>query len=342
MELLYFCVHFRRIIDVNINRLDESLKLTEDIVRFLLSDPNLLSRIRKIRQDFLQFKLSLPIKDIIGARKSQEDPGRKAAFDSRTSKNSSAVILANLTRGKEASRTLEEVCRTVDFRASRQMKQIRFTLYDLEKEIVSLVEKKFDPSLHVIIDEKYLSSSNVEKLAKTLADNGATMIQLRIHSLTDRDFLGYAHKIRRAILAQNVKFVINNRVDIAIACGADGVHLGRDDLPIHKARKILGDMAIIGASARTVKDAKKSEREGADYLGVGAIYATKTKEDARRCDLKVLRLICTSVRIPVIGIGGVNAENYKTILRAGASGIAVASYVFEGNIRKRLRSLTGK
>ncbi len=335
-------MHFRRIIDVNINRLDESLKLTEDIVRFLLSDLNLLSRTRRIRQDFLQFKRSLPIKNIIGARQSQRDPGRKAAFDSRTTKNSNTVILANLTRAKEASRTLEEVCRTLDFRTSRQMKQIRFKLYDLEKEIVSLIEKKFDPSLHVIMDEKYLNSSDVEKVTKILADNGATMIQLRIHSLTDRDFLRYARKIRRAISAQNVKFVINNRADIAVACDADGVHLGRDDLPIGEARKILGDMSIIGASARTVKDARKLEREGADYLGVGAIYATKTKEDARRCDLKVLRSICASVRIPVIGIGGVNAENYKTILRAGASGIAVASYVFEGDIRKRLRSLTRK
>lgn len=340
--MLYLSVHFRRIIDVNLNRLDESLKLTEDIVRFVLSVPNLLSQTRKIRHDFLEFKRSLPLKDFIDARQSQKDPGRIAKFDSRSRKNSTELILANLTRAKEAARILEEAFKTYDHRPSRQMKQIRFQVYDLEKKIVSLVEKKFDPSLHVIIDEKYLHSYDVEKVTKTLAENGATMIQLRIQSLTDCDFLRFARRIRGAIKEKTVKFVVNNRADIAAACGADGVHLGKDDLPIREARKILGGMSIIGASARNVKDAKRAEKEGADYLGVGAVYPTKTKTDAGRCEIKMLRSICNAVKIPVIGIGGVNAGNYKTILRAGASGIAVASFVFGGDIKKRLRSLTRK
>ena len=111
-------------------------------------------------------------------------------------------------------------------------------------------------------------------------------------------------------------------------------------MPISVARHIVGDMAIIGASARTITEARKAESEGADYLGIGALYTTSTKPDSRRCTIATLRAICRAVEIPVIGIGGINDSNYSSILRAGASGITVASFIFEGNMKQNLRSLT--
>ncbi len=333
---------FLRIIDVNLNRLDESLKLIEDIIRFNITDHDLLSQIRIIRKELLDFKRRLPVKNVIQARQSRKDPGRKAGFDLKRTKPSNAVLLSNITRAKEAARTLEETCKTLDIESSRRMKEIRFKIYDLEKDIITKITKKFDPSLHVIIDEHYLQSCDVAEVTKILAANGATMIQLRVKSLSDRIFLKFAKKISNAIRKEKVKFIINNRPDIAMACNAHGVHLGKKDMPVSAARMIMGEMAIIGASAHNVREAKQAEREGADYLGVGALYATETKEDARPCKISTLRSICRSTKIPVIGIGGVNDRNYKSILRAGASGIAVASFVFEGNVKKRLRSLTRK
>jgi thiamine-phosphate pyrophosphorylase len=331
-----------RIIDVNLNRLDESLKLVEDIIRFDITDHVLLSQIRIIRRAFLDLKRKLPLKDVILARQSRKDPGRKTGFDIKGIRDSNAVILSNITRAKEAARTLEETCKTFDNESSRLMKEIRFNIYDLEKDIITRITKKFDPSLHVIIDEHYLQSCDVVEVTKTLTANGATMIQLRVTTLTDRAFSKYAHKIRKAIGEKNVKFIVNNRADIAIACNAHGIHLGQNDMPVSTARRIMGDAAIIGASARSIKEALKAERDGADYLGVGAIYPTKTKPDAGKCTIRTLRSICRSVKIPVIGIGGVNDRNYKSILRAGAAGIAVASFVFGGNVKNRLRSLTRK
>ncbi len=333
---------FLRIIDVNLNRLDGSLKLIEDIARFNISDRRILIQTRNIRNAFRDFKKSLPLREVILSRRSKEDPGRPAKFDAGATKTSTAVILSNLARAKEASRTLEETCGTLDAKLSGSMKEIRFKIYDLERDLVKYIDRRFDPYLHVIIDEQYLRSRSVEEVTRTLVKNGATMIQLRITSLNDRSFLKYANAIRKIIGKKDVKFIVNNRPDIALACNAHGVHLGQEDMPVIVARRIMGDAAIIGCSARSVKEARKAESDGADYLGVGAIYPTKTKPDARKCAISTLRSICRSVKIPVIGIGGVDDSNYKSVLRAGASGIAVASFVFEGNMKDRLHSLTRK
>ena len=166
------------------------------------------------------------------------------------------------------------------------------------------------------------------------------MIQLRAKTMHDAEFLRNARKIRKAINGRNVKFIINNRLDIALACAADGLHLGQTDMPVRDAREIAGDMLIIGASARKLEQAVRAESQGADYLGVGAVFPTRTKNDARVCGLKTLRMISSRVRIPVIAIGGITDKNYHNVLRAAAAGIAVSSYLFEGNLRKRLRSLT--
>jgi len=335
-------VSFFRIIDVNLNRLDESLKLIEDLARFHLADREVLLQTRKIRNALRAFKKSLPLNEIVRSRRSKEDPGRSAKFDARARKSSTAMIISNLMRAKEASRILEETCKILNPGLSGSMKEIRFKIYDLEKDIFESINRHFDPRFHVIIDEKYLASYDVERITRTLMSNGATMIQLRIKTLSDRTFLKYARKIRKTIGKKDTTFIINNRPDIAVACDAHGLHLGQKDMPIRVARKSMGDMAIIGVSARTITEAKKAESEGADYLGVGALYATSTKSDSRRCTITTLRAICRAVEIPVIGVGGIDNKNYKSILRAGASGIAVASFIFEGNVKKNLRSLTRK
>lgn len=331
-----------RVLDVNLNRLDESLKLIEDITRFHLENRTLLSQIRSIRKNFLALKRLLPMEKIIGARQSSRDLGRKAKFDSINKKNTNAVILSNLWRAKESSRIIEEMLKNLDIRLSRKTKEIRFQVYDLEKNIVSSLRRKFDPSLHAIIDERYVRFSDIRGVTNTLVNNGATMIQLRARELSARSFLRYANRIRHAIKKTNVKFIINNRLDIALACDADGLHVGQKDIPLAHARKIMGDTSIIGASAHNLREAKIAEAQGADYLGVGSIYPTKTKPEARICSLPTLRSICRSIKIPVIGIGGINDKNYRAILRAGASGIAVASFLFEGNLAGRTRSLTHK
>lgn len=335
-------MQWERIADANLNRLNESLKFIEDIIRFVVADRRLLVRARYIRQEFLLVKKALPIHRIIRFRDSQKDLGRKAGFDSADKKNMADLVVANFMRAKESSRILEETMKCAYPKVSARVKKIRFKIYAIEKLVISHFKKVFDPSLYVILDEKYVKKPRLKQVIEVLKRHGATMIQLRIQSLSDRMFLSHARIVTNNLKSCDIRFIINNRLDIALACGADGVHLGQEDVPIGVARRTLGDGSIIGSSAHDFAQARKAEREGADYIGVGSIFPTRTKCDAKVCGLRALSAICKAVTIPVVGIGGISVDNYKSVLGAGASGIAVSSFLFEGDLKNNLHSLTLK
>ncbi|NOR17474.1 thiamine phosphate synthase [candidate division WOR-3 bacterium] len=333
-------MNWERIADVNLNRLNEALKFIEDVIRFSLENKVLLIRIRKIRNEFLKIKKDISLADIINSRQSSHDLGRAAKFDIQTKKTSEDLIIANLTRAKESARIIEEILKSINLKISNRMKEIRFQLYDLEKYIIGCLKKIFNPRINVVIDEKYLSAYRIKNMMDVLENNGVTMIQLRIKTLSDRKFYNYAVRIKKFLKKKEIKFIINNRLDIARASGADGVHLGQDDMPARMARRILGENYIIGVSAHNIDEANKAEKEGADYIGVGSIFRTKTKSDAHICGLSVLKSICKKITIPVVGIGGITNRNYRDVFRAGAAGIAVSSYLFEGDLLKNISLLT--
>lgn len=334
-------MNWERIADVNLNRFNESLKFIEDIIRFSLENKVLLLQIRKIRNEFLKTKKVISLADIINFRQSSRDLGRTAKFDIQAKKTSKDLVIANLTRAKESARIIEEVFKSIDLKTSSRMKEIRFQLYDLEKFVIESLKRIFNPRINAVIDEKYLLRYRIKNMINILENNGVTMIQLRIKTLSDRKFYNYAVRIKKSLKKKEIKFIINNRLDIARAVSADGVHLGQEDMPIDVARRALGDGSIIGASAHNLAEARKAEKDGADYIGVGSIFATKTKPDAKTCGLQRLRAICKAATIPVVGIGGITADNYKSVRKAGASGIAVSSFLFGGNLKNNLHSLTG-
>lgn len=331
-----------RIADVNINRLDESLKFIEDIVRFNLENRSLLRKVRMLRTMFLHVKKSLLDQRIMTFRNSRQDPGRVPHFDAGKRKTERDLILANITRAKESARILEEVMKQENSNLSTQCKRVRFGLYDIELSIAELLHRQFDPRMHVILDEQYLVRKDLDALVRLLEAHGATMFQLRIRTLPDRQFYQYGIAVKRALKKKRTKFIINDRLDIALACRADGVHLGQDDMPVPVARRMLGSSMIIGASARTVARARAAERQGADYIGVGSLFPTTTKADACITSLRTLKAICKQVTVPVIGVGGITKDNYQKVLRAGAAGVAVASYILKGDTRRAIRSLTQK
>lgn len=324
---------------MNLNRLTESLKFIEDYTRFELRTPSLLNIIRTIRKDFFRVKKSLPIEKIIFYRQSEIDLGRKPEFDKIERQAEKDILLANFSRAKESVRILEELLRLKNKGLGRCMKKIRFRIYDLERTVIETDYKKFNPKLCAIIDEKYIDKIPLKETVRILQDNGATMIQLRIKSLPDRKFYFYGERLRKYITNSRVKFVINDRVDIALSINADGVHLGQNDIPVERARQIMGDRFIIGASAHNLKEAVNAQKEGADYLGIGAIFPTTTKFDAKVCGIELIRRLRKRVNIPIIAIGGINKWNYKEVIKTGADGIAVASYLFEGNLKKNLQAL---
>jgi thiamine-phosphate pyrophosphorylase len=165
-------------------------------------------------------------------------------------------------------------------------------------------------------------------IAKEAILGGAAVIQLREKNMSTREMYEVGVKLKTLTEKLGVKFIINDRLDIALAVGADGVHLGQDDLPVSIARNIGGKNMIIGVSASNVKEACLGEKAGADYIGLGPIFNTPSKDDAGKpIGLKVIKEVKKAVSIPVIAIGGINQENAKKVLTAGADNIAVISAV---------------
>ncbi len=184
--------------------------------------------------------------------------------------------------------------------------------------------------LQVILDRAFVDLRSAPAAARAAAENGADLIQYRDKTSSARDFLEVACAIRKALDGSGVPLVVNDRLDIALAAGASGVHLGQGDLPATAARRLGGAGFVVGVSASTLEAARAAEAAGADYLGAGAFFPTSSKADIRPLDRSVFSGIVRAVRLPVLAIGGITADNLSEALAAGASGVAVISAAFAG------------
>jgi thiamine-phosphate pyrophosphorylase len=188
--------------------------------------------------------------------------------------------------------------------------------------------ENIDYSLYLVTDRSLARGRNTLEIIRAAVDGGATVVQLREKDCSTREFIEQAMAIKDFLKGRGFPLIINDRVDVAQAVEADGVHLGQTDMPLGTAKKILGDSMIIGISAESLQDAVEAEKGGADYLGVSPIYATPTKTDtAPPLGLEGLREIRKAVRLPLVGIGGLNRDNAAEVIRNGADGVAVVSAI---------------
>lgn len=182
--------------------------------------------------------------------------------------------------------------------------------------------------LYAVTDRSWLGGHSLAARVEQAIQGGATFVQLREKELPYDDFAALAQEIKKITDLYRVPFVINDNVDVALACNADGVHVGQGDMEAAAARSLLGPGKIIGVSVNTVEEAILAQRNGADYLGVGALFATPTKPDAATISLDTLQAICRSVSLPVVAIGGINEDNILKLKGSGIAGIAVVSALF--------------
>lgn len=197
-----------------------------------------------------------------------------------------------------------------------------------------------DLLLYAVTDRSWLNGATLAKEVEQALEGGATFVQLREKDLDEKRFLAEAIEMKNLCNKYGVPFVVNDNVDIAIKAGADGVHVGQSDMRAGDVRQRLGEDKILGVSAQTVEQAIVAEQQGADYLGVGAMFSTATKEDADDVSYETLKDICKAVHIPVIAIGGIGLDNISKLSGGGICGVAVVSALFaQENIKKATADL---
>jgi len=314
-----------RIIDANLNRALEALRVVEDTLRFTLERGDLVEEVRSLRHQ-LSKTLSPFQRRLVAARDVLGDVGIKRAR-ALGHKNIREVFFANSSRMKEALRVLEEYTRLVDARVSRSIGSFRYRFYEVERSasFALFPQKRLaDALLCVIVSSEV--PRGVVQTACLATRGGANIIQLREKNLPDAEVVKIARKIRKNCDASGTLFIVNDRPDIAACVRADGVHLGQNDMPIREARRVVGPDVIIGISAHSVLQAHEAQREGADYLGVGAVFPTQTKAKPLVGGLKLLRSM-NEIKIPWFAIGGIDLKNLPEVLSAGARRVAISSYI---------------
>ena len=191
-----------------------------------------------------------------------------------------------------------------------------------------------DLSLYLVTDK----SDDVEKFLRTIEEaikGGVSVVQIREKTADTLDFYNLALKVKRITTQYNVPLIINDRVDVALAIDADGVHVGQSDMPCDVTRKLVGPDKIVGVSAATIEEAKKAEKDGADYIGTGAVFLTATKDDAPKITKKDLKEIVDSINIPVVAIGGITLDNAHELTDTGIKGLSVVSAIMSSDDPKK-------
>lgn len=189
------------------------------------------------------------------------------------------------------------------------------------------MKKDINYKLYLVTDRDLIGEVSLNAAVEEAIKGGVTLVQLREKDIGTLDFYNTAVALKKITDKYNVPLIINDRMDIALAVGAEGLHVGQDDMPADVARKLLGKDKILGVSAGTLEEAIKAEKDGADYIGVGAIFPTSTKNDARAVSVDTIKKIKESISIPVVAIGGINEKNVGLLKPANIDGISVISAI---------------
>lgn len=323
-----------RIIDANLNRTAEGLRVLEDIARLVLNNGEISSQLKTIRHKIVQTSPELQ-QQLVWSRDAGTDVGQDTKVNGEAEgKTLREILAANARRGQESLRVLEEMAKEPGMPAEFNTdvyRQVRFKLYTIEKEMLARLTRqdklKKLAGLYVIIDGQQLKEHKYKEVTIQAIRGGAGAIQLREKKLRKKELLKLAREIRQICRENNVLFIMNDYLDAALDCEADGLHVGQEDLPVMTARKLLRPDQLLGCSANTAEQARAAEAEGADHIGVGAIFATGSKNDIEVVGINRLREIKQAVSLPIVAIGGINKNNAAEVIRAGATAIAVIGAV---------------
>lgn len=319
-----------RILDASGNRAREGLRVVEDYVRFALNDPGLTRRLKDIRHRFTEALGGLDPGWLGASRDTPGDVGTHimTAAEQRR-ENPRAVLLANFKRVGEALRSLEEFAKLVDVWVSGRFEILRYDVYVVEKLVLTALASRRtfgDARLYVLVGGLPTLGDLTWVVEEALA-GGAQAIQLREKGMPDRTLLSWAREVRILTARAGARFVMNDRPDLAVLAGADAVHLGQDDVAVRDARRVIGPTMKIGVSTHGPEQLDAALLAGANYLGVGPVFASGTKDFDDFAGLGYVRKAAEATNLPWFAIGGITEENLDEVLEAGATRVAVSGAV---------------
>lgn len=319
-----------RILDANSNRAREALRVLGEYARFVLQDTILTQRCKQCRHDLAEALKQIPRAAMLANRDVECDVGTRISTPSeRVRADPEAVAAAGAKRAVEALRCLEEYSKIASPESARAFESMRYRVYSIEQDIFVLnprLAKLRAARLHVLITESICKGA-WWKVAEQAIAGGADVLQLREKSLADHKLMERARQLRKLTNDHDVLFFVNDRPDIVCLADADGVHVGRDDLSVSDARKIVGRARLVGTSTHSVEQAGQALSEGPDYLAVGPMFATPTKPNSPVQGPKLLSGVLEIADRPIVAIGGITSQNVGSLDLSESVQIAVCSGV---------------
>lgn len=325
-------IFMKRIVDANLNRATEALRILEEISRFIFDDVETSEELKNMRHKLCSC-LDYDYEKLIEARDTGNDVGRFIENPTQAGNIVESVDLAiifksNIKRLQQALRALAQYCP----KHSSIFENARYESYTVEKKLWEMIKMKQNINVLKLRDKKLYLVTNSDKFKNDddfldavafSLKGGVKIVQLREKNANSKRIIELGKKIRELCSIYDALFIVNDRVDIAKIVDADGVHLGQDDIGIGHAREILGETAIVGISTHAPEQALKAVAEGADYIGVGPVFETPTKQGRKAVGLEYVKWAAQNVKIPFFAIGGIDRDNFEQVIDAGASRIAV-------------------
>jgi len=340
-----------RVVDANANRAAEGIRVLEDAARFLFDDEQLVYDLRTIRHG-IRNEVTGILDKCLDSRNSSGDVGLNVSLEKGMDRRNglSQLIAANFKRVQEALRNLEENLKLINmYDASKRLESLRFETYTLEKRFYEKKStkgklEKLNTDLYCITSEQHSLGRNNIEVVKNMLEAGVKIIQYREKKISIRQKYTECIEIRKLTCHAGAAFIVNGHADIAIIVNADGVHLEQNDIPVPEVRKLLGSEMIIGISTHSPEQALIAVKQGADYITVGPIYKSFTKENAfEPAGLDYLDYVVENIDLPFVATGGINEHNIMEIAAHGARCVApVTEITGSKDIKGKILSLRKK
>jgi thiamine-phosphate pyrophosphorylase len=335
-----------RVLDAAANRAGEGLRVVEDYVRFVLDDRHLTERLKQLRHELAAALLLISPQLRLAARDTPGDVGVTITHRGEQTRDTpSDVAAASCKRAQQALRSLEEFAKTVSSEAASRFERLRYDSYTVERAVFNTaanLERLADARLYVLLDGG-ASLDTFVSLAKALVAAEVDIVQLRDKTLADRELIARARALAALARGSRTLFIMNDRPDLAALSGADGVHVGQEELSVRDARSIVGPGKLVGVSTHSLEQARAAVLEGADYIGVGPTFPSRTKEFAAFAGLDFVRSVAAEIRLPAFAIGGIDLGNLPQVIASGLRRVALSGAVTRaedpGAAARKLRNL---